>query len=68
MTSSFATLHDGYLKNLLIFGRNVGGVGGFSSTKDFELRIQPEPFEASLLAHQKAVAGMFGEKIANPKE
>lgn len=49
-------------------GLNVGGVGGFSSTKDFELRIQPEPFESSLLAHQKAVAGMFGEKIANPKE
>ena len=42
-------------------GLNAGGLKGFSSTTDFELRIQPEPFDPSLLSLQNAVAGMFGE-------
>jgi hypothetical protein len=47
-------------------GLNVGGIGGFSATKEYELRVQPEPFEQALLTHQRAVAKMFGEKIRNP--
>ena len=47
-------------------GLNVGGVGGFSATKELELRVQPEPFELALLTNQRAVAKMFGEKILNP--
>jgi hypothetical protein len=47
-------------------GLNVGGVGGFSATKELELRVQPEPFEQALLTHQRTVAKMFGEKIINP--
>ena len=43
-----------------------GGIGGFSSTTEYEVRVQPEMFEKALLAHQRTVAQMFGEKMRNP--
>ena len=43
-----------------------GGIGGFSSTTEYELRVQPDLFEKALLTNQRAVAQMFGEKIRNP--
>lgn len=41
-------------------------VGGYSSTSNFECRVQPEPFAKTLLAHHEALAKMFGEKMLNP--
>ena len=43
-----------------------GGIGGFSSTSEYECRIQPESFEKTLLSHQQALGQMFGEKMRNP--
>ena len=43
-----------------------GGIGGFSSTTEYELRVQPDLFEKALLTNQRTVAQMFGEKIRNP--
>lgn len=44
----------------------TGAIGGFSSTTEYECRVQPESFEKALLGHQLAVAQMFGEKMRNP--
>ena len=43
-----------------------GAIGGFSSTSEYECRVQPEAFEKALLSSQLAVAQMFGEKMKNP--
>lgn len=43
-----------------------GGIGGFSSTTEYELRAQPESFEKAPLSSQRVVAQMLGEKIRNP--
>lgn len=50
------------------FAARLGGVGvpsinAYSSTNDFECRVQPESFEKSVLAQYKGVAGMFTEKM-----
>lgn len=43
-----------------------GAIGGFSSTSEYECRVQPEAFEKALLSNQRAVAQMFGEKMKSP--
>ena len=55
--------------NVLSIGARLagaGGIGGFSSTSEYECRVQPEPFEKALLTHQRTVAQMFGEKMQAP--
>ena len=46
----------------------AGAIGGFSSTTEYECRVQPEPFEKALLTHQLTVAQMFGEKMKAPSQ
>ncbi len=46
----------------------AGAIGGFSSTTEYECRVQPEPFEKALLTHQLTVAQMFGEKMKTPSQ
>lgn len=47
-------------------GVSAPGVGGFSSTTEYECRVQPESFEATLTSYHGGIAGMFIEKIRNP--
>lgn len=47
-------------------GTPVPGVGGFSSTSNYECRVQPESFANTLLSHHAVLVGLFGEKMQNP--
>lgn len=57
--------------NVAAFAARLGGmpapgVGGFSSTTEYECRVQPESFEKTLLAYHAGIVGMFAEKTRNP--
>lgn len=47
-------------------GVSAPGVGGFSSTTEYECRVQPESFETKLTSYHAGIVGMFAEKMRNP--
>lgn len=57
--------------NVAVFAARLGGVsapgvGGFSATTEYECRVQPEPFEATLANYHQSIVRMFAEKMQNP--
>lgn len=56
---------------LATFAARLGGINApqltsFSSTQDFECRVQPDAFEQKLVSYYDGVAGMLTHKLAQP--